>query len=596
MNNSEFMSQPHIQKIIENARKKVAIERGRSTVLANREQAPEPKRRSFLKALSVLGFAAISGAALLAGTSTADATVVFENVLFKSTIGTTNRTEAARWSDIKNLKDFGAVGNSVADDAAAIQAAVDYSTSPYATLQRGIVFVPPGSFKTTVPVTFNMNSVPSIVFQGCGYISQIIGNFADYVLKRDNALGPANGGCHIERLYVTNTHATGGCIELGSVVSASVRDCVLGGYRCLNLTASDGGSSQGVAVDAVSFSSGGLNNAVAIISGGNCTITNCDITGFRYGVVAYSLGCNIIGCRFEVNGGTAGGGDAGSAIAFGIIPAGPLSNSYSGRGMGAFSIIGCTFESNYTSIDIAGGTSGGLISACGFQQSHAGSTYGIRMRASLKQCTFSNLNVGVDVLNAAIEVAGGASGARSQITFENVIATNAGLNIAGVNGASADGVNPACVGTGSISGTTFTATTISSGAVAIGQTLNISGVAPETRIVRQITGSAGSTGTYEVTVSQTVAGPLTFRTAMYWDFSGVDCATGMNFVNCDIQPTWKFAQLPGPSFPGGIGRQIGDMVFITDGNQATIGGNVTAGGSANVGYVIWNGSNWTYRA
>jgi len=62
--------------------------------------------------------------------------------------------------------------------------------------------------------------------------------------------------------------------------------------------------------------------------------------------------------------------------------------------------------------------------------------------------------------------------------------------------------------TGSISGTTLTVTAISSGAIAIGQTLSGTGIAAGTTIVQMLTGAGGNVnelGTYQVNISQTVS-------------------------------------------------------------------------------------------
>lgn len=60
--------------------------------------------------------------------------------------------------------------------------------------------------------------------------------------------------------------------------------------------------------------------------------------------------------------------------------------------------------------------------------------------------------------------------------------------------------------TGSISGTTLTVSAIATGALFPGQTLSntTSSIVPGTTIVSQLTGTTGSTGTYQVSVSQTV--------------------------------------------------------------------------------------------
>lgn len=59
--------------------------------------------------------------------------------------------------------------------------------------------------------------------------------------------------------------------------------------------------------------------------------------------------------------------------------------------------------------------------------------------------------------------------------------------------------------TGSIAGTTLTVSAVASGVLVAGQTISGTGVVNGTTIVAQLTGTAGSTGTYQVSISQTVA-------------------------------------------------------------------------------------------
>jgi hypothetical protein len=70
---------------------------------------------------------------------------------------------------------------------------------------------------------------------------------------------------------------------------------------------------------------------------------------------------------------------------------------------------------------------------------------------------------------------------------------------------------------------------------------------------------------------------------------------GFRFVDSNIDASqnapsgtrYAFSGLPG----SGV-RQEGDIVDIYDGNTATVGNNVTAGGGANRVRIRWNGSNW----
>jgi hypothetical protein len=59
--------------------------------------------------------------------------------------------------------------------------------------------------------------------------------------------------------------------------------------------------------------------------------------------------------------------------------------------------------------------------------------------------------------------------------------------------------------TASISGSTMTVTAISSGTLAVGQLISGTGVSQYTIITAQLTGTAGSTGTYTVSIGQTVS-------------------------------------------------------------------------------------------
>jgi hypothetical protein len=66
-------------------------------------------------------------------------------------------------------------------------------------------------------------------------------------------------------------------------------------------------------------------------------------------------------------------------------------------------------------------------------------------------------------------------------------------------------VDRTAVFTASIATTTMTVTAITSGPIYPGMTITGTGVTAGTRIVSQLTGTDGSTGTYEVSISQTVA-------------------------------------------------------------------------------------------
>src|SRR5262249_21385700 len=127
---------------------------------------------------------------------------------------------------IKNVKDFGAVGNGSVDDTAAIQAAVNWTSGA----NRGTIYFPLGRYVVSSPITFNYNGNLSICFRGdIGTV--VFGNVNGYIFDRHLAT-PNNtpGGRVFERLNIQNGNPTGGCIRIGSSMGAVIRDCVLSGF------------------------------------------------------------------------------------------------------------------------------------------------------------------------------------------------------------------------------------------------------------------------------------------------------------------------------------------------------------------------------
>jgi hypothetical protein len=72
-------------------------------------------------------------------------------------------------------------------------------------------------------------------------------------------------------------------------------------------------------------------------------------------------------------------------------------------------------------------------------------------------------------------------------------------------------VDPEASFTASIAGNVMTVTAVGSGTIGVGQYINGANVQPSTKIISQLTGTPGDTGTYEVNVAQTV-GSITITT------------------------------------------------------------------------------------
>ena len=87
------------------------------------------------------------------GTSSTTATVGDDARLsfIASGTGATTRTLQNKLRDVISVKDFGAVGDGVADDTAEIQAALDAGAGK-------CVYLPPGTYKTTLPLSISANT------------------------------------------------------------------------------------------------------------------------------------------------------------------------------------------------------------------------------------------------------------------------------------------------------------------------------------------------------------------------------------------------------------------------------------------------------
>lgn len=107
------------------------------------------------------------------------------------------------------------------------------------------------------------------------------------------------------------------------------------------------------------------------------------------------------------------------------------------------------------------------------------------------------------------------------------------IHLTNDEGASVHIANSASVlvlGAATFSGTTMTVTSITQGTLAAGQVVAGPLILQDTAIVGQLTGTAGSTGTYQVSIGQTVPDPSPFEAAFInlWKF-GLDGRTTVPF-------------------------------------------------------------------
>lgn len=95
--------------------------------------------------------------------STGYATQAVSTLAVIATNSTTPRTLAARFADVVNIKDFGAIGDGSNDDTSAINAAITYARTSTNNDTRKIIF-PMGNYKITGPINLTGFSADSNFF------------------------------------------------------------------------------------------------------------------------------------------------------------------------------------------------------------------------------------------------------------------------------------------------------------------------------------------------------------------------------------------------------------------------------------------------
>jgi hypothetical protein len=142
--------------------------------------------------------------------------------------GGTTRTQEDKNTELLSVKDFGAVGNGIADDSLAIQATIDALTV------GGRVYFPPGTYRISVSIV-----VPSNVHlfgAGDSSIIQTLADFGDNPMIRNETLAPATTGARDTGIEVSHLKLDGNkannstgtefahCISFRAVAETKVHD------------------------------------------------------------------------------------------------------------------------------------------------------------------------------------------------------------------------------------------------------------------------------------------------------------------------------------------------------------------------------------
>jgi len=162
--------------------------------------------------------------------------------------GTTSRLLAERFADIVNVKDFGALGNGVANDRAAIQLAINKANAS----GGGIIFFPRGEYLVSTSsvaqdegTCFNLVSGGNIRFLGCGSNASVVKpasnkleifaqNGASNLIFHSLGFDNSDNGILQNQTKPGTYTVDGGIVGLGNGANAAIRQ-----YGGSNLTVLD---------------------------------------------------------------------------------------------------------------------------------------------------------------------------------------------------------------------------------------------------------------------------------------------------------------------------------------------------------------------
>lgn len=254
-----------------------------------------------------------------------------------------------------NVKRYGAIGDGVADDTTACQAAVADANAVSTVYSFGAkVIFPEGAYS----VTAQLAGVQGVVFAGCGMrSSRIISSFAGFAVKcGDNST--LSYGCGVESLSINMTNINGGGIQALATAGFNATNLYIEGYFNGNSTGIflDGGDQANIFSVLSNVILNHVHKGVRIASSGSSYTTSVNAIGVSALCdVHFSNGATSIGLEVIAPGGQ------GSTFTGGNFESCGKGISITGN---ECKFIGTRFEDNTADVSLEVGAVGNVFIAC----------------------------------------------------------------------------------------------------------------------------------------------------------------------------------------------------------------------------------------
>lgn len=225
---------------------------------------------------------------------------------YKQSSGATERTPLSWMSEVHvSVKDFGAVGDGVADDTTAVQAAI----TAVGAQSGGIVFFPPGAYLILSALNITVDATRLV---GSGesqtrIVSGTINLSPISIAITASTTARLNAG--ISNLSITSTAiSTGTAITVtgGSIIVDSVT-CTGSFRKCVLATSATGSGTRSIVINSnLSTPSSDASSVCIDVTLGNAFVSNCVLFGYVAAVRSSATSYGMFVANNRITGTTAG--------------------------------------------------------------------------------------------------------------------------------------------------------------------------------------------------------------------------------------------------------------------------------------------------